>query len=364
MSQRPPEISFRTLARDLLRRREDPYAADDKGIARRIAGVVSCVTALMGIAFMPLDPPTAAIGSAGWAVAAAIAIGFGVGARRLFDMRQNVSWNELTGLSYLGIASVLAMTWLAGGGLTPYAALYPVIVAGSALNPPRRALAFIVTCAAAACAPIAFGAPATPIVTATLSWTAVGLLIVVGADGVRQQGLALVAGERAARKLARADALTGMGNRRAFEETLAAELARVRRTPAPLSVAILDLDGLKTINDCLGHLEGDSCLRQVATALELAVRGSDRAYRWAGDEFALLLPDTTAAEAAAVCERARARTAATAHTSQGEPLWVSYGVAQLEEGDPAALIEEADRALLAYKAARPALPNPGDPKRR
>jgi diguanylate cyclase (GGDEF)-like protein len=155
------------------------------------------------------------------------------------------------------------------------------------------------------------------------------------------------------RRLARIDQLTGLGNRRAFEETLAAELSRVRRTPAPLSIAIFDLDGLKSINDRYGHLEGDRCLRQVATALQLGVRGHDRAYRWAGDEFAVVFPDTTAAEAALVAERIRSRAAASAVTSHGEALVVSYGVAQLEDGDPEELMRAADAALFEYKAARP-----------
>ena len=156
---------------------------------------------------------------------------------------------------------------------------------------------------------------------------------------------------------ARVDPLTGLGNRRAFEETLGAELARVRRVPAPLSLALLDLDGLKRINDHYGHLEGDACLRQVATALQMGVRASDRAYRWAGDEFAVLFPHTTAEDAALVCERVRERTAASTYTSQGEPVLVSFGVAELEDGDPLKLVAAADAALMEYKTARPSLPN-------
>jgi diguanylate cyclase (GGDEF)-like protein len=348
-----PEISLRTLARDLLRRREDPYAADDIALARRIAGLVALLTALLGLAFVPVDPPTAVLGPAGWGVAAAITVGFLLGARRLFDPRHDVSFDQLYALSYLGIAAIVAMTWLAGGGLTPYAALYPVVVAGSALNPPRRSLSFIGVCVAAALSPIAFGAPTGAIVPATVGWAVVGALIVLAADGIRQQSLALIADGREARKLARADALTGLGNRRAFEETLASELARVRRSPAPLSVALFDLDGLKRINDRHGHLEGDSCLRQVATALQLAVRGSDRPFRWAGDEFAVLFPNTTAGEAAVICERVCARTVDHGRTCAGDSLCVSYGVAQLDDGDPTALIDAADKALLAYKSARP-----------
>jgi len=92
--------------------------------------------------------------------------------------------------------------------------------------------------------------------------------------------------------------------------------------------------------------------------LSLAVRGADRVYRWAGDEFAIVFPNTTAAEGRPG-RRARPRCtiAASSTTSQGEPLLVSYGVAQLSDGDPVDLIDVADEALLAYKSARPPLPN-------
>jgi diguanylate cyclase (GGDEF)-like protein len=336
-------VSLRAIARGLLRPREDPYAADDIWLARRIAGLVSTITGLMGVAFLALDPPTAAIGSAGWAGAAVIVAGTVGGAARLLDARQAVTFDQLYALSYLGILATVGMIWLAGAGDSPYAALYPVIVAGSALNPPRRSLPFIATCAMASVAQA--GVDAVPY---TLGWVVVGCLIVLAADAIRQQRLALI-------EDARVDLLTGLGNRRAFEETLAAELSRVRRVPAPLAVALFDLDGLKGINDRLGHLEGDAALRKVAGALLMGVRGSDRAYRWAGDEFAVLFPNTTADEAAAVCERLRDRAAASSFTSHGEPLLLSYGVAELVDGDPVTLLTTADTALFNFKAARPEL---------
>ena len=341
----PVQISLTATARSLLRRREDPYAADDVNLARRIAGLVAAITGLLGVAFLPFAPPTEAIGAAGWAIAAAIVAGTFGGAARLFDARRPVTFDQIYLLSYLGIASNAAMIWLAGGGQSPYAALYPVIVAGSALNPPRRSLPFIAACVAAALAQGGAGA-----IPTTLGWAIVGALIVLAADAIRQQSLLLMSD-------ARVDALTGLGNRRSFDETLGVEVARVRRAPAPLAVALFDLDGLKRINDRYGHLEGDACLRQVALALQLGVRGTDRTYRWAGDEFAVLFPNTTAAEAAVVCERVRQRTAASAVTSQGEALMVSYGVAELKDGDPLGLVAAADDALMGFKRERPALKN-------
>jgi len=339
------DVSLRATARDLLRARKDPYAADSIWLARRIAGLVSTLTGLLGLTFLPFAPPTAAIGAAGWVVAAGIVACTFAGAGRLFDGRHDVTFDQLYALSYLGIASNVAIIWLAGGGHSPYAALYPVIVAGSALNPPRRSLPFIAACVGASLAQGGIGA-----LPYTLGWTVVGGLIVLAADAIRQQRLGLI-------EDARIDPLTALGNRRAFEETLGAEIARVRRVPAPLSMALFDLDGLKRINDRDGHLDGDAALRKIAVALQLGVRGSDRTYRWAGDEFVVLFPNTTAADAVTVCERVRTQAAASAYTSQGEPLLLSYGVAELTGVDPLELIAAADAALLAHKGERPKLPN-------
>src|SRR5204862_6949646 len=93
-----------------------------------------------------------------------------------------------------------------------------------------------------------------------------------------------------ANALARVDPLTGLGNRRAFEESMATEIARSRRHESPLSLLICDLDQFKKINDAYGHLAGDNCLRQVADALRNELRGADVCFRWGGDEFVVVLP--------------------------------------------------------------------------
>jgi diguanylate cyclase (GGDEF)-like protein len=89
------------------------------------------------------------------------------------------------------------------------------------------------------------------------------------------------------------DALTGLGNRRAFDRDLEIEIARAGRHSTSLSVLILDLDGLKAVNDGLGHQAGDLLLRCVGDELRRAFRLEDRIYRLGGDEFALLLPHTS-----------------------------------------------------------------------
>jgi diguanylate cyclase (GGDEF)-like protein len=99
------------------------------------------------------------------------------------------------------------------------------------------------------------------------------------------------------------DVLTSLANRRAFDRDLTREVARARRYEHPLSVVVLDVDGLKKVNDTQGHLAGDVLLRNLAEALRAGLREADGAYRIGGDEFALLLPQTGSQRATAVVER-------------------------------------------------------------
>ena len=108
----------------------------------------------------------------------------------------------------------------------------------------------------------------------------------------------------ALRDAALTDALTGVANRRRFDEDLAAESVRARRSAQPLSLLMIDVDFFKRYNDSYGHLVGDSCLRQVAEALSSTLhRPADRLARFGGEEFVALLPDTELAGASHVAER-------------------------------------------------------------
>jgi diguanylate cyclase (GGDEF)-like protein len=109
------------------------------------------------------------------------------------------------------------------------------------------------------------------------------------------------------RELAMRDQLTGLYNRRAFEERLTEERARAARTADPLALLVIDLDGLKTINDGGGHLAGDEALRLAAEALRSSIRQSDLPCRLGGDEFAVILPGAGLDSALWVAERARRR---------------------------------------------------------
>jgi diguanylate cyclase (GGDEF)-like protein len=144
--------------------------------------------------------------------------------------------------------------------------------------------------------------------------------------------------------MARTEELTGLPNRRAWEETLPRELARARRNGRPLCVVLLDLDHFKLYNDSHGHLAGDALLRSAAKAWRVALRTSDFIARFGGDEFAALLPDCSLEQAATLVERLRAASPA-GHTC-------SAGVAQWDpEESAAALLRRADVALYEAKDA-------------
>jgi diguanylate cyclase (GGDEF)-like protein len=105
------------------------------------------------------------------------------------------------------------------------------------------------------------------------------------------------------------DPLTGLLNRRRLEERLEEELARARRYGSRVALLLIDLDGLKTLNDRLGHGGGDEALRRAAEAIRLGSRATDLAARWGGDEFLLVAPNTGLDEAAQLAERIRAMVA-------------------------------------------------------
>jgi diguanylate cyclase (GGDEF)-like protein len=150
--------------------------------------------------------------------------------------------------------------------------------------------------------------------------------------------------------LSRSDPLTGLGNRRAFDEALVGELARARRSGAPLGLVMLDVDHFKRFNDRHGHQEGDEALAAVARVMGEVARTEDRACRVGGEEFAVLLPGADEAAALAVAERIRTGVAGAAGAA--EPITVSLGVAATRgEHDAAALFALADEALYAAKQA-------------
>jgi diguanylate cyclase (GGDEF)-like protein len=146
------------------------------------------------------------------------------------------------------------------------------------------------------------------------------------------------------------DELTGLANRRQLATTLVREIAHSRRTHTPLAVVILDIDHFKAINDTHGHAAGDDALRHTAAVLRAAIRASDLAGRWGGEEFLLVLPDADTTAALGVADRCR-RALRAHHFDDLGTVTASFGVATLQPlDDPETLIARADDALYAAKA--------------
>jgi diguanylate cyclase (GGDEF)-like protein len=337
------------------RRHEDPYAGADRANAGRIVALLWLLSAILSLCFLPLDPPTEAIGSAGWFVAGLLVAGSVLGARHLLRREPPLDFNELLVLSYLGLAQVSLLTWLGGGAGSAYQSLFVLWVgSGMGIHPPRRAFTFLGVTAVFAALPLFYdgwsSAVAADIGAQYLVWATLGTIVLGLMLYVRGQRVRLRSDEDAAQQLARADPLTSMGNRRAFDEALGAEVARARRANSTVSVALIDIDGFKALNDAFGHLEGDRLLRLTGAAIERAMRAGDRGFRWGGDEFALLLPDTGFGGSEEALARVAAGVMASCSAPDGLALTVSWGIAELdEEMTPSELLAQADLMLMGHK---------------
>ncbi|MEA2290546.1 MAG: hypothetical protein QOD55_2543 [Solirubrobacteraceae bacterium] len=195
-------------------------------------------------------------------------------------------------------------------------------------------------------------APATLAIQTLTGATTDGLLIAGTSAAVfllvllRMSGLVRRVEEQAAElaRIARTDALTGVPNRRGWDEQLITELARAARTETPVCVALLDLDHFKDFNDRCGHPQGDRLLREVAAAWRDELRTMDVLARYGGEEFGVILPGCRLEMAAAIIDRLRALTPSGQTTSAGV---VSWGPGESAE----ALVGRADRALYDAKRA-------------
>jgi len=146
-------------------------------------------------------------------------------------------------------------------------------------------------------------------------------------------------------RMAKTDPLTGIANRRAFEERFHLAAYKADRYGSLFSIIVIDLDGFKKVNDIYGHLEGDRILKSIASSIDNSIRPADFLARWGGDEFIVLM-DGDAENAKVLADRIRT---AVTHSAQETIICLSCGAAQYENGDDlASITARADKAM--YKA--------------
>jgi diguanylate cyclase len=181
-----------------------------------------------------------------------------------------------------------------------------------------------------------------------IAWDSSRLVAVSATIPLAGVGLHLRSLERSRKslELALTDPLTGLGNRRHFDERLRRELDRAEAEGTPLGLVVIDLNRLKAVNDRFGHDAGDRLLRDAAACL----RQGGEAFRFGGDEFALLLPGTPRAEAEAIVEAARARLAGV-ETEDGRSAGAAFGVATYPDVGRDGLVRAADQAAYRDKPA-------------
>jgi diguanylate cyclase (GGDEF)-like protein len=292
-----------------------------------------------------LAPPSHALMTPMWVVSA-----IGYTATALLWLRRGhlPRWApDVSGYLCYGLATTVIVA--SQSAASPYALFYLwVTVVSCYFVPARRAVPQI------AIVPIAY-ATALALLGGPFPWFAWALhgltVVVVGTSivGLRvrvERLFGLLA------DTARTDTLTGLRNRRAFDELFDVELERAARSDQPLALVIGDIDYFKLVNDRYGHPAGDDVLRRVAAALGASVRAMDTVARIGGEEFAVLLPGGTAANGHLLAERIRRIVRDTAGPAT-TTMTMSFGVASYPADGPDArsLIAAADAALYAAKSA-------------
>src|SRR4051812_17613928 len=307
----------------------DFYAVSDMATVKRLGGILWAAGAAITLAMLPLAPPDEALG---WVIIGVVIFGCVALAVRLLRAPDQVTVNELWASSFLAPGAIAALVW-AGGAMSPYAEIFLLsCVYTGAVHPPRRVLIYLIWFSIAVCAPLAYhgwsSALAAQVFGHLIIWFPITLVAMAYTGRVRRQRLGLTAEGDRARAQARLDALTGLQNRRAFDEEADAAVQAAHATGRTLSVVVADLDGFKRVNDAYGHLAGDECLRAVGAAIGNAVRDADRCYRWGGDEFAVLLPGSDAATAEAVSRRLIEAVEQACTAPDGEPMRLECGMAE------------------------------------
>ena len=311
-----------------------------------------CCATILGYAAATSDGPHRAAMAVLVTVAMAAALLFDRArwyvARSPHRMRLLYGWSGLT-MSLVTLAS-----WLDGGVNSPLCLLLFIALNYVALAYPPRALVVLAFVAMAVYLLLAvIGSDTDTWPRLLMSTMMIGLSGYLGALAARNhwsQAEAQAALSTSLAQLATLDHLTGCLNRRAFDSRLAAEVDHAHRLGRGLSVLLIDVDHFKQVNDGHGHLVGDQVLSRVSAALRDTSRAGDIVGRIGGDEFAVILPDTTGEVAAALGERLRV---AAADLHLPVPVTLSIGAAELTRAVDTSqrLLQAADLALYEVKSA-------------
>jgi diguanylate cyclase (GGDEF)-like protein len=316
---------------------------DDRALVARVLLVIwvaGTSTFTLSILFAPPPDGTAVLLWSVSGVGYAMSLALWVRRSRLPGWTPDAS-------GYLCYALATIVTAASHDATTPFGLFYLwVVVVSCHFLPLRRAAPQIaVVPPAFALALVLTGDPPFPWVRwALLSLTVAAVGASVSAMRTRISALVDVLADSA-----RTDALTGLRNRRAFEETLDVELERAARTGQPVALVIADLDHFKAVNDQYGHPVGDSVLRQAGQTIGEHVRRGDVAFRIGGEEFAVVAPGADAATAHLLAERLR-RAVGDALQKMPGAVTVSLGVAAYPEHGPDAVAVMANADAACYQA--------------
>lgn len=252
--------------------------------------------------------------------------------------------SNVAGLAYISVVVAVSTPI----GATPAFYLWPVLTAAYFLR--RRDLAVVVVLFLVWFAIALWGFGDDGAEAQVYGPMVLVLLVVTALVRLMRESLAAMIGDL--EETASTDHLTGLANRVAFERLCARDVERSRRAGTPLSVAMIDLDHFKAINDRFGHAAGDEALQRFAALLRLECRAADLPGRHGGEEFVVSLDDTGIEAAAQFAERLRARVEAETAADRA-PITISVGVAELgpSHATPGDLIGAADAALYEAKAA-------------
>jgi diguanylate cyclase (GGDEF)-like protein len=332
----------------------DPYAGGDLENAQRLSTVLWGLLVVLAIGLLPIHSPKEPSEGTGWAIAGAL-VALGVLLVIQCRRRRITSWGGLLAAGYGIVLGIGLLQWVTGGIEEPYGPLLllPVVVT-AATHPPRRIAPFMLLVFCVLMAPFVYDSgtddQAAGAVATFVIWSALAVGGNLLMSGVRAQRISHALEEAEAREEARIDKLTGLHNRRAFDEILPIEVNRARRLGVDLTMAMVDIENFKEVNDRWSYAEGDRCLRHVAAVVRATLRDPDFCFRWGGDEFVLVMSGTSPEETGPIADRLQSEVAAQCRRPDETPLQIRFAVAELrDEMTPEELTELAGLALTAAK---------------